>query len=193
MKVSKYLIWVWIGLSACNTALDKEGYLTWVKDYQNGLHKRKQVGDYIFDVQYKPLLLREIQKSKLTTPFHSQAIKDRKEEMLYYDLRISLEGDKTDILKYGTSDEQAYNQKLYYFSYHFQEDIYIEQGGKRFDCELFHFERSYDLTNTRTFILAFEMPRGTESPITLVIDSQILNLGPVKISFEPKQTPDLTF
>jgi hypothetical protein len=197
MKKHGFLWWVLFGLlltTSCEQKLSKQAYIKWVTSYENGFHQKKEQGGYTFDVQYKPAIYRAL--------FETETLMDKKQlahflkedsldKMQYYDLRIGVKGGETDILKWDTPDEQVYYQKLYYFSYEFAKDIYIEHNGKKLECQLFHFERSYDLTALRTFVLGFERPLGEDKGYVLVIASEVLNIGIVKIPFELKKLPEL--
>lgn len=187
MKASKgYLIIVCAAiLGSCQGALSQKELVSWVHDYENGLHQKKAVGDYIFDVQAKPVeYLRVVQSAKMNVDSSHSSLQ-------YYDLKIQLKDGKTDLLKYKVTDEKNYYEKLYYFSYHFQQDIYVEQGGKKLPCALFHFERSYDLSPIRTFVLAFEKSPQKDQGSTLVINAKWLETGPVKIYFEDIKIPKI--
>lgn len=199
MKVvsSRFLIVVLLGIClACSQVLDKPAYMSFVSSYEHGLHQKKEVGDYVFDVQYKPTAYKALQESPAKASMEQLATfikEDSLDGMQYYDLKIGVKGNQIDILKFGAANEQAYYQKLYYFSYEFAQDIYIMQNGKKLPCKLFHFERSYDLSPMRTFILGFEKPAGKEQTRTLVIDSNLFGTGAVKILFEEKILPVLKF
>ena len=39
----------------CNNSLNKKDYIVWIRDYENGLHKKVTHENMIFDVQYKPI------------------------------------------------------------------------------------------------------------------------------------------
>jgi hypothetical protein len=126
-----YLLFLVGCLSSCDSSLSPKEYMRWVNSKESGLHKRKEVGEYVFDIQHKPFVYLKIQEYGKNIRQDS-LIKWQKEEqaqtMQYYDLHIEVKGGKTDILKYHTANEQVYNDKLYYFSYQFQQDIYIEAG-----------------------------------------------------------------
>jgi hypothetical protein len=170
--------------------LEPAGYIHWIKNYENGLHKKKQVGEYVFDVQLKPLdyiMLTERNKKDE----NSNEFKEELEEMKgmdYFSLKISLAENREDFLKYKSNGEKHYYNRLYYYSFGFSEDIYLESEEGTKPCKLFHFERSYDLTNARTFVLGFEntSKKKPSGDLTLVIDSKDLGLGPVKIKFDQK-------
>ncbi len=186
MLANKYILnifFVFLFVACGKKELLPQDYSSWVKDYSNGIHKKREVSKIVFDVQHKPsdfIILNEKGGAVDKSIFLKRT--QELQGLQYYTLKINIAGDKQDFLKYGIQSEKEYYDKLYYYSFNFQKDIYLEQGEKIFPCKFFHFERSYDLTASRTFIIAFENTDNTADK-TLVINSKDLGLGPVKINF----------
>lgn len=166
---------------ACS--LDRNSYKKWLVDEKNGWKVKKQVAEYIFDIQAKPAIYRQ-----LANP----TVKDSVDTNLYFDLSITVANQEWDLLKYNNTTEQAYHQKSYYFSYTFQKAIFLEIAGKKYPCTLFHFERSYDLAKRRTFVLGFDVGTPTENyESTFIIDSEVLPVGILRVAFNPQKLPTL--
>lgn len=174
--------------SSCKSELDKEEYVSWIEDYENGLHVTRDVGEYNFDLQYKPSEYLEIQTAAYT-PIGNE--EEGKNNMQYYTLTVSLNSKRSDLINHDVKNAQEKAEKLYYLSYQFANDIFIEENGERFPCQLFHFERSYDLKPSRTFVLGFENPKAESASARLIIDSPYFKLGPVKIKVNKNNIPDL--
>jgi hypothetical protein len=174
--------------AGCSGKLDRAEYMAWVEDYGNGLHVQKTVGAYRVDVQYKPAPYQALlEQGVQTTLVHL----DTTAEMQYYTLTLGLADGKGDFVAFGVDDYETQQRKLYYFSYLFQEDIFIEEGGKKLPCLLYHFERSYDLKPSRTCMLAFESPSRGTMPCRLVIHSPWLGDEPISLAITQKKTPTL--
>ena len=176
----------------CSQKLSPKEYFSWVQSYKNGLHKKRIAGDFKFDVQYKPLAFLAIQQ--LGVDLSEQEYKElqmKADGMYYFTLKLGTTSKGTDLIRYGSLQEQQ--QRIYYFSYTFQNDIYIEKNGTRKNCVLYHFERSYDLKGERSFVLCFKK-ESTEKKgeIKLVIDSPLLKVGIVKIKINPLNVPSLS-
>ncbi len=168
----------------CNTkSLDKTEYVKWVQDKENGLHKIKTIEKITFDVQYKPydfILLKELRGNSDSIQFNLR--KRDLEGLEYFDLKLSLENQ--DLLKHGVTSPQEYQERLYYFSFDFQNDIQLFQGDTSYSCKLFHFERSYNLTTDKSFVLGFDKPvKGYQEDMVLRIDSRMLGVGTINIKF----------
>jgi hypothetical protein len=187
------LLVVLLGFSSCSSSLNSKQYTAWVENPENKLHLIRKIGDYKFDLQYKPaeyVFLQQIKDQPVAGIDYLKAIEDIG-SMQYYTLIIGLDDISEDLINYNIHSEAEKQERLYYLSYLFQNDIYIEGDSSKLPCILFHFERSYDLKPTRTFVLAFENPNKAESITQLVIDSPIFNTGPVKFKIDKKGIPNL--
>lgn len=164
----------------CSNVLEQADYVKWVKDYKNGLHIKSVNGDFIFDLQYQP----KEYLSLLTD-------KPGQDSLQYYVLNVSLVDPTIDLFEYNVSDTGEKQTRLYYFSYLFQDHIYLEEGESRFPCVLFHFENS-SLDNGRTFVLGFE--RSTIDNLEMskvVVDSPYFGAIPVKLKIVKENIPSL--
>lgn len=120
---------------------------------------RKEVGEYVFELQ--------------TSGSDSTGLEQ-------YALQISLKDRKEDLISHGVHNNAELQQKLYYLSYRMQDAIYLERSGERYPCVLYHFQRSYDLKGSRTFMLGFSAGEKGEKD-KIVIDAPVFDTGVVKI------------
>ena len=181
-------------LSACSSELPRQEYIQRVERYENGLHIKKEAGTYTVDVQYKPapyvLLQEETPNPGDTAGFGAKLAEY--EAIQYYTLTIGLQDSKEDFLRHGVSTVVEQQQKLYYYSYLFQNDLYVEENGQKLPCVLFHFERSYDLKPSRTFVLGFEQAASGQSETAeLVIHSRWLQAEPIRVRIEKQNIPSI--
>lgn len=195
MKAINRIVWGLIILivGACSGELAPKEYIEWIRNPENGLHKQKQVGDFMFDVQYKPQAYLLLQQKQGQIPKKAQFDQEMHElaNTASFELKLGAVDGKTDLLRYKTTNQAEYDQKVYYYSFKFQESIYLEQGDQKFPCAAYHFERAYNLKNNRSFILGFDGVDTTQ-PMRLVIDADVLHTGPVKLSFDASKIPILT-
>lgn len=180
MKVNKVLTGLLFICMACRPSLDKPAYIAWVTDYEHGLHVRRSLSGYTFDVQYQPYDMLRLQG--MTEPDSLQHIL----------LSILPPGPSGDLVQYGADNEETWQQRMYYFSYSFQQDIYLEQGTRRLPCVLYHFEETARQGKGKTFVLAFENPDPSlAAPCRLVIESPFMGVVPVKIPISKSDIPKL--
>lgn len=179
---------------SCNQPMQSEDYIQWIRDYRNGLHVKQRTGGFEFDVQYQPadyLRLQRKQSGGLSKA-GNQGHEDGLELMQYYTLAIGLSTGDTDLLDHGTEDMESRQRRLYYFSYHFQYDIVLEEGNRRLPCVLFHFEKPADLQGRRTFLLGFERYESDAEEAKLIIDSSQFGSLPVHIRVLKDKIPEVT-
>lgn len=167
-------------LNSCSNQLSSEDYIRWVRDYDNGLHVKKDVDVFTFDLQYQPIsYLKLINRSNSVDSSPSDS-------MQYYILKIGLVQGDNDIINYQVQNTVEKQQRLYYLSYLFQNSIYLEDNGVKFPCSLFHFEQS-DMDGARTFVLGFPKSNGEEP--SLIVDSPMFGSLPVKIKIYRHDIP----
>jgi len=79
----------------------------------------------------------------------------------------------------------------YYFSYLFQNDIFLEEGGVVKPCELFHFEKYSDGSMRKVFNLAFENTDNEGADVFVIIKSERISTNPVRLKISKRHLPDL--
>ena len=192
-RIKTWVVGVMAGvvMMSCSGELDRGSFVAWVRDYSNGLHVQKEQGEYVFDLQFQPLDYVLLQRNaEMTQAGYQQALQEIA-GLQYYILTVSLKDKNVDFMDYGVQNEREQQQRLYYFSYLFQNDIRLEEGAERLPCVLFHFERSGDLKNSRTFVLAFEDHQQAFTEAKLVIDAAAFGSLPVRIKISKDNIPGL--
>ncbi len=164
----------------CQTKLSREDFLQWVKNYENGLHVRQSFNGVVYDVQYLPTQARD----------YSIDSKELRLGLQHVTLRIASH-DGSDILNRHATSPRDFQLNDYYYSYLFQQDIFLEQGNNVLPCVLFHFERTADQHNNRVFNLAFENEKDESEEFFLIIKSDRLSGLPVRIKFTRHALPEI--
>lgn len=178
-KVSFAIVLIAV-LCSCANELSEQDYVYWVRNYDNGLHVQKEVGAFAFDLQYQPSdYLKLINQS-------NGVENNQSDSMQYYVLRIGLAQSNEDIINHQVHNISEKQHRLYYFSYLFQNSIYLNDNGVKLPCSLFHFEQS-DMDGARTFVLGFPKSNGEEP--SLIVDSPMFGSLPVKIKIYRHDIP----
>jgi hypothetical protein len=147
------------------------------------LHVKKESEAFLFDLQFQPE-----EYLQLIRPENNPG---NKGNMQYYLLNISvLENSAVSIVDYNVRSQEEIQKRNYYFSYLFQNDIELEESGKRHPCILYHFERPADSKNNRTFVLGFDNTLKSEE-VRLIINSPYFGSLPVKIEISKENIPSL--
>jgi hypothetical protein len=178
--IALYMLIVSAVLFSCSKKeLPANDFIKFVEDKNNGLKVSKNIGEIDYTLQYKPIdyiLLKENNNSD---------IKERKESldgMQYYTLTYSLVKNNKDILKDNLTSSEEYYERVNYFSFGLQKDIYLIDGNDTLDCKLFNYVRSYGLSPGADFVLAFN--KNLQPQITdklMVIEDKIFGGGIIKI------------
>jgi hypothetical protein len=182
-------MFILLGIS-CSGKLDRSEFIEWIRDPKNGLHVQKQSGDYWLDVQYQPASYMVLQRNAAIGKEEFAKEIEKNENLQYYLLKIGVLHQNIDFLSYQVQSLAEKQQKLYYYSYSFQNDIQLEDAGELLPCVLYHFERSSAVKGSRTFVLAFENKHRESVEAKLIINSSSLSSLPIKIKIS-KDTPAL--
>lgn len=168
----------------CNNSLNKKDYIVWIRDYENGLHRKVTSHNMIFDVQYKPIDY--IISLENLSQFKDFSLNSRRKDlggMIYFTLKISNNKAK-DIFKDNLHSDQEYYERLYYYSFQFKNDLSLNIKGKKIPCTAFHFEKSYNMTPDKTFLLGFEKDEIINSgDIKLIINDIVFSQKVIEISY----------
>src|ERR1035437_2351097 len=165
--------------------LAPDEFVRWVKDEDHGLKKEKKIGDIVFSAQYKPVEY-VICMEERSTHISDSVVKRKKSElgdMLYLDFKIALEKGEGELLKYKLSSMAEYGDRVNYFSFKMQNDIFLVDGNDTISCTLFHFERAYDAVPYSTFVLGFPNNNKAGNK-TLIYHDNIFKKGIIKLEFE---------
>lgn len=174
-------------------------YLNWIENGKNGLLVTKTISDLNFSVFYKPyeyIVLKENEDSTLKPDELKNKINELN-QMQYFTFRITAPSSSNELLKYKLLSQDEYFARVEYFSFKMQDDLKLVDGNDTLRCELFHFERIYNLAPYCTFVIGFPLSKeqitsNTQNQPyklrdkTIVFEDKIFNSGIVKLTFESK-------
>ena len=173
----------WILLSSCQSTLSPQEYSQQVRSYDAGLHKKREIAGVVVDVQYKPaeyIVLNEY-RGKIPSAATLKSRLTELGDLEYYTVKLGTSS-RQDILKVNLNSEEEYYDKQYYLSFGLQQDIsLVTKSGKVVPCELYHYEKAYDMGPDKTIVLAFERQHEDR---TLEINSPLLGVGTIKLNFK---------
>ncbi len=184
-------------LAACQKrSLTPMEYVSWVNKEDNGCLVKKEIGQFEFALQYKPIEYVVLMEEK-DEHLKKQVLEKRMTElkgMQYYTLKITSKEGK-EFLKTGISSEEEYYGRLQYFVSAMQDDLALIEGKDTLPCLLYHFERNYGLAPYNNIVLGFKTGNeGKAEDKTLIYEDQVLGLGPVRLTINGKDisnTPNL--
>lgn len=170
--------------ASCSGNLEKKEYMEWVRDPENGLHVKEKSGEFEFDLQYLPS-----DYVWITSGMDPNARKSSSEQFI---LTIQPVDQSKDFIKGFVQNETERQERLYYFSYQFQNDLRLAENNQSKPCALFHFERQHDVKSGRTFLLGFEPTDPSAEEMKLMIESPYFSSLPISLKISKKNIPSLT-
>ena len=180
-------------ISCSQPVLEKDEYIQWIISKDNDVKDNRSVGDYFFYLQYQLpewIFLQRNSNSSITGHEMKLAI-DEISSLQYYTLTIGLNDGNEDFINSGSPKTGEIEKRIYYFSYSFQEDISLKEDGKRILPVLFHFERSMDVKNSRTFVMGFENTNSSLGKISFIIESPFFGSVPIELSINKNNAKKL--
>jgi len=182
-------------LGGCDSSISAKDYSAYLADETHGFRQSVVIEPYQIQVEYQPAVYtayrKTYSKSNGNSEQYSQQLKEDK-QIYFFQLKLS-RTNGNDIFYHLAQSQEDYQRWVYYFSYTFQKRIFLQQGGEKYPCILYHFERSYDLQGGRTMVLGFENPNQLPSPGTLIIEAPLLDISHCEIPFTIEEIPELTF
>jgi hypothetical protein len=155
-------------------------YVQWVEDEQNGLKAAKTIGDYTFELQYKPDEYVVLRENSVAMPSAQEMRSETASiaDMQYFTFRISSDSGN-DLLNDEPESASEYSSRLVYFSSLMQQDISLVENGDTLPCMLFHFERTFGVDTRSTFLLGFPKSKDMSTEKTFIYDDQELRTGTI--------------
>ena len=172
-----------------SSILDPIEYKRWIENPTNGLCVKKKVGNFEYIAQFKPSDYIVVQEEKQKT-LNTSLVEERKaalgDESYYFNLRIKTIDKAASPLTFELSSEQAYQDRLGYFVYDMQQDLYLLQNEDTIYCTLYNFARNYETAPFLDFALAFSNGNkiNLKEDFTFILEDKKLGTGIIKMNFE---------
>lgn len=184
--------------SCGNKELSVEEYISYIDEKENGLFSIKEVENYVFELQYRPIEYIVALKSKNLNAKEFEQKKLELDHLQHFNLKIIAKGKNQEMLRTGTASEQEYQYRINYFSYEAQNDIKLIDGKDTLKCVLYHFERSYNMAPYSNLVLGFAKTKASDEINDKVVsyDDKVLGTGKINIkinSGDIKNIPSLKF
>jgi hypothetical protein len=172
---------------SCNSKLNDLEYVEYLSNESNGLKKVLELGEWVYDIQYKPsrlIIIKEQGNSK-------EELSTRKKQLertVWFNISIKHNKDEINPLKYKVSSIEEYNQRLDYFLNDASKEITLEYKNLKLKPISYLFENNYSLTPNETMIVGFELPtdKTPQDQMTLIYNDLIFKNGIVKVNFKKK-------
>lgn len=153
--------------------------------------KRKDIGDFNFECQALSadlLALNEMKGNIKDSALYKQA-KSHYQDLSYFKFVISNERSTAELLKYQLTDENEYSKRLKYCAFNITNDFHVITAGDTVQAVLHEFERTFNVNNKLTFMVAF--PKIIKKEFQFVYEDNLFKNGYIKINFNDYQLPYL--
>lgn len=162
-------------------------FVSWVKNPEHGLVKTRKINDIQISLTYLPpayMVCNDLKKDEISEEELAQ-LSAQYEDFEYYLLKIEALESGLELAKYQVANQQEYEGRIKYYSFNMQNDLMAKTTeGKEVPCELYHFERTYNITPYSSFLIGFakEYMKGVKER-TIILDEKIFNKGIVKFKW----------
>jgi hypothetical protein len=110
-----------------------------------------------------------------------------KEQAKLFQIQFSIGSDSLDqeLLKYGLTDEMEYQNRITYYSFNMNKDIFLVVGTDTLPCVTYQWERGFDLSRKLVFQLVFSAKdwKGKVDGFQLVYYDRVFNNGIIKFFY----------
>ncbi|MBA3971200.1 MAG: hypothetical protein H0X46_03500 [Bacteroidetes bacterium] len=165
-------------------------YVSYIEDESNGLKVSKNIGDIHYSIQYKTtdyIIVKEKKNS-----IDKQNRQEKLDGMQYYTVSYSLVGSNQDIMRKDLGGDGEYYERVNYFSFGFQNDIYLVEGNDTLECKLYNYVRSFGLSPRADFVIAFDKKQKKEIEDKLVVlEDKVFGGGIIKLKITKKNIESL--
>lgn len=182
------VVYLFFSCESKQQSLTPRAYADWVTNINNGLQKSKKLKEYEFKTQFKPLDFIVVQEEK-TDELSTELLQDRKQELgnnyWYFNFRITNTEGTLSPVGSGVQTDQQYQERLSYFTFEMQQDLYLIQDQDTLPCLLYQFVRNYDVAPFVEFALGFKSTKeiNLNQNITFVFEDKLLGVGTTKLLF----------
>ena len=138
-----------------NYTLSPKEYKTWVQKY---CKLEKKEGNILYELLLKPA------DYVVCTESSNEAITQQEQKKLlneidgvkYFDLRITLDSEGHDLIRYRLVKDQDYDLRVKYYDFQFQNDIcLVDSRNDTVRAVLYHFENNSQITPYNTISIGF--------------------------------------
>jgi len=162
-------------------------FVSWVKDPENGLVKTRQINDIQISLTYLPpafMICNELKKENISKK-ELVELAIQYEDFEYYLLKIEALESGMELAKYQVSNRKEYEDRIKYYSFNMQNDLIVKlETGEEVPCELYHFERTYNITPYSSFLIGFSKEfMANSKERTIILEEKVFNKGTIKFKW----------
>lgn len=189
MNLSKLLIFflLIIPFNACRYKLSPNDYVQWIENPKNGFNQIQKAGSYTINVKYLPTAYRIIKDNMEFTPDAVEQL----DELYHFVLEVKPLQSDHDLVSLSGTDDKVIRDRKDYFYFQFEKDISLIIHDKSYKSCLYHMENTYNMKNSRTFLIAFEKEIPDKETVNLEIKSDLISHEKINFIFNLNKEPEI--
>lgn len=148
-----------------------------VNNLDNIYTYQKSIGEFKYYLKFTPLdyiILKEFGDSVSKKDFIER--KNEISDFDYFTFVISIQNFKDEPLRFNLTNQEDYYKRLSYLANEIGKDLKYFNGVDTVDCSIFHFERTFGVSQYLTVNLAFEKSNGKMDRV-LFFEDHLFNNG----------------
>lgn len=161
-------------------------YMKEVKSSDSGLFKKKEFGDYSFEILVEPAAYSALQfhKNVYSNPKEFEREASEQGAITQIELEIKNKACAEEILKCDSNDPAIYDERIKYFSFDLYKDVYLVYGGDTIPCGMHVWERGFNAKPALSCQLVFDAIKVQDNtPLELVYNDRVFGNGLIKFRF----------
>lgn len=172
--------------------LSADEFVSWVKEEQ-ALNAEHHFEDMSFRITYRPaewMALNNLDEGATANDINMEA--KHYEDLMCFTLRIELNNDSGELLKYKLSEQEEYTRRVNYYAFEIQRDIQLFTGKDTLRCGIVHFERTFGIANYSDIMIGFSRKELEETNpgwgrVCVALNDRIFGHGKMIFTFDKKQ------
>jgi hypothetical protein len=185
------LLFYWpIVFSSCeNTEVnDARSYIQYIENEKNGLLQKKNSGNYVFYLQYKPTLYMVLMDNENLPVDRFRFLSEEKAygRLQYYTLRVKANDDieGNDPFMHSLKSEKQYDSLLYYFETDMKRDIRLIVGNDTSFATSIEYGEKSGSDECKSFVISFPASPDVHTNRTFVFHDRLLKTGMIRFTIK---------
>ena len=169
--------------STIDDSNDWEDYKLWLKSEESRHYVSKELGGLRYSALLEPPLYSYLKSEGVNAKKNFDDSQYSNQIRIEFEI-FALKG-SGELAKYDVSGRDEYNERVNYYSFKFQDDVYLVLDSDTVACGMAVWEREFNASPRIKHQLLFTKPEGKKSikDIQLVFYDRIFDNGIVKLKF----------
>jgi hypothetical protein len=184
-------------LLACSVkSMDPDRFITYCNSDKSGLIQKRTFGTVLFSLKYEPVEYKALidlhnEKQSLSTDNFNK-VKKEYEGLYYFVFKMEAVDSEKSPIKSLARNEEDLSKLQQYCQSNLAKDFYLESGGTKIPCVIFHIEDDYNITNTNLISIAFETKNiDADKDLVFVFNDPFFNHGLIKFNISKESVLNL--